>query len=239
MSRPSLPRLCWNRARGFPLRLALHKLVTRFQPRNPIPRAWRSPVEGPAVVGPTAWMAASHQQRGAALIVALILLLILSILGITSMRTTTMEEKMAAASHDRAIAFQAAEAALREGEAVALAQSTTSPKNAAFPNGGLYNNDNSNCNTSPCNAQGLCAQPDPDCPARWLDPNFNSWTNASKVNDIAGTPQYFVEYLGSNFPCDPANPNSPTTCSNYRITARSHPGTGRASVMLQSVFLTN
>lgn len=180
-----------------------------------------------------------HHQQGAALIVALILLLIMSILGISSVRTTVMEEKMAAASYDRSLAFQAAEAALRAGEAVALAQSTASPKNAAFPNAGLYTNANTNCETSPCNAQGLCAQPDPDCPSRWLAPGFNNWTNAPKVSDIAGTPQYFVEYLGNNFPCTPGDATSPANCSNYRITARSNTGPGRANVVLQSIFLTN
>ncbi|MGK0674477.1 MAG: PilX N-terminal domain-containing pilus assembly protein [Halothiobacillaceae bacterium] len=181
-----------------------------------------------------------RRQHGAALIVALILLLVMSILGISSVRTTVMEEKMAATSYDRSLAFQAAEAALRAGEAVALAQSTASPRNAAFPNAGLYTNANTNCETSPCNnAQGLCAQPDPDCPPRWLDPRFSSWANAPKVNEIAGTPQYFVEYLGNNFPCTPGNATSPTNCSHYRITARSNLGPERARVVLQSIFLTN
>lgn len=181
-----------------------------------------------------------HQQQGAALIVALILLLLMTILGLSSIRTTVMEEKMTATAYDRSLAFQAAEAALRAGEAIALAQSTTSPKNSAFPNAGLYTDNNDACGASPCNAQGLCAQPDPDCLARWLDPNFKNWVNAAKVNDLAGTPQYFVEYLGGNFPCNPADPTtSPANCAQYRITARSNPGTDRATVILQSIYLTN
>ncbi|MEO1750953.1 PilX N-terminal domain-containing pilus assembly protein [Thiofaba sp. EF100] len=180
-----------------------------------------------------------EHQQGAALIVALILLLIMTILGLSSIRTTVMDEKMTAASYDRSLAFQAAEAALRAGEAVALAQSTASPKNSAFPNAGLYTDSDSNCNTSPCNAQGLCAQPDPDCDARWLDSTFNNWANAAKVNDLAGTPQYFVEYLGNNFPCNPEDATSQPNCAQYRITARSIPGANRAQVMLQSTYLTN
>ncbi|MCW8889495.1 MAG: PilX N-terminal domain-containing pilus assembly protein, partial [Sedimenticola sp.] len=44
------------------------------------------------------------------------MLLIMTILGLSSMQTTTMEEKMAGAIRDKQIAFQAGEVALREGE---------------------------------------------------------------------------------------------------------------------------
>lgn len=55
-------------------------------------------------------------QRGAALVVALIFLLVLTLLGTTAMRGTTMQERMAGNTRDWNLAFQAAEAALREAE---------------------------------------------------------------------------------------------------------------------------
>lgn len=58
-----------------------------------------------------------RNESGAALIVALIMLLLISIVGVSAMQTTTMEEKMAGNLRDRHVAFQAAEAALRQGEA--------------------------------------------------------------------------------------------------------------------------
>lgn len=58
----------------------------------------------------------SAGQRGAALIVALIFLLVLTLLGTTAMRGTTMQERMAGNTRDWNLAFQAAEAALREAE---------------------------------------------------------------------------------------------------------------------------
>lgn len=58
-----------------------------------------------------------HRQCGAALLIALVLLLVLTILGVTAMQTTTMQERMAGNLRDRMVAFEAAEAALREGEA--------------------------------------------------------------------------------------------------------------------------
>lgn len=58
----------------------------------------------------------SRQQGGFALVVGLLLLLVLTILGVSAMRGTTLQERMAGNMQDRAIAFQAAEAALRAGE---------------------------------------------------------------------------------------------------------------------------
>ncbi|OGR32354.1 MAG: hypothetical protein A2091_00395 [Desulfuromonadales bacterium GWD2_61_12] len=55
-------------------------------------------------------------ESGAVLIVSLILLLVLTLLGITAMQSTTLEEKMAGNLADRNLAFQAAEAALRDAE---------------------------------------------------------------------------------------------------------------------------
>ncbi len=56
------------------------------------------------------------KQRGAALIVSLIILLVMTLIGVTSMQTTIMQEKMAGNSRDLSMAFQAAEGAARTGE---------------------------------------------------------------------------------------------------------------------------
>jgi len=55
-------------------------------------------------------------SQGSALIVSLVILLIMTILGLTAMQTTTLQERMAGNMKDRNMAFQAAEAALRAGE---------------------------------------------------------------------------------------------------------------------------
>ena len=57
-----------------------------------------------------------RSQAGAVLIVSLVLLLVLTILGVSGVQNTTMEERMAGNYRDRFSAFQAAEAALRVGE---------------------------------------------------------------------------------------------------------------------------
>lgn len=57
-----------------------------------------------------------NNQRGAVLIAGLMILVILSLLGITTMQTATIEEKMANNMGQRQRAFQAAEAGLRQAE---------------------------------------------------------------------------------------------------------------------------
>jgi type IV pilus assembly protein PilX len=57
-----------------------------------------------------------RRQRGAVLVVALVFLLLMTVLGVTSMSSTTLQERMAGNLRDNNLAFQAAEAALRSGE---------------------------------------------------------------------------------------------------------------------------
>ena len=55
-------------------------------------------------------------QEGFVLIVGLVILGLLTMLALSSMRDTTMQEKMAGASRASGLAFQAAESALRDAE---------------------------------------------------------------------------------------------------------------------------
>jgi type IV pilus assembly protein PilX len=179
------------------------------------------------------------KQKGAALIVSLVLLTLVALLGVAGVQTIGLEEKMAGHSFDRNLAFQAAEAALREAEqCVETNKPTTAlPTDADdCPGASAINN---------C-TDGLCPPPDKDCTPRWQYSNFNGWKDATgSLPALAGTPQYFIEYLGSTFSCSDtyscsrsiaSDPNC--NCKRYRITARSNPGAGRASVMLQSVYGT-
>jgi type IV pilus assembly protein PilX len=56
------------------------------------------------------------QQQGVVLVVALLMLLVITIVGVTGLQTTVLQETMAGAVRDKHIAFNAAEAALRDGE---------------------------------------------------------------------------------------------------------------------------
>lgn len=172
-------------------------------------------------------MTFGHHQKGVALFVVLMLLLVVTILGLSSLRSTVMEERMSANMFDRSLGFHAAESALREAEArVAL-----SATRAAFPS--------SNCNT------GLCATPDSNSTERWLDSGFSGWNGATTAVAPAasGQPQYIAESMGngSNWAgCERIEPRDPLCESpRYRISARSGAaGTDRAQVILQSYVAT-
>ncbi len=166
-------------------------------------------------------------QRGVALIICLILLLVMSLLGVAAIRGVAMEERMAGQSYDRSLAFQATEAALRAAELLIESK-------PADPVSG--------CGLVSPPGLMLCAPPAAGDTPRWQDTSFASWTDAATVGSstLAVTPQYFVEHLGNNFPCDPADQINNLNCKRYRVTARSRDNTsGRASVMLQSIYATD
>ena len=166
-----------------------------------------------------------RQQRGATLAIVLILLLVMTLIALASLRGTLMQERMASTALDRSRSFQAAEAALREGEATAANPGTVLP-------------------ASGCN-KGLCAKPDPTAAPVWEDATI--WSTAPEVTVNLGgetaKSRYIVELLADDIPptgsCTTTGDVSETTCSGkekrYRITARSQ-AAGRAEVTLQSIF---
>ena len=70
-------------------------------------------------------IAAPQSQRGFVLAVALIFILILVILGLSTMRNTVLDERMAGNTMDRNLALQGAEAALRDAETFIRTQFNT------------------------------------------------------------------------------------------------------------------
>ncbi len=181
-------------------------------------------------------MHSSRKQRGAILVVALIFLVVMTILILASIRGTVMQERMASNLYDRSLAFQAAEAALREGERFVL---ETSPKPPAI-----------GCD------RGTCAKPDPDETPAWQDED--NWDTAHsgvladddhkhviEIGTLPVPPQFLVELLADDMPevnlcaSTAIDPDAPCYAGpeglRYRITARSGEA-GRAVVFLQSVF---
>lgn len=69
-----------------------------------------------------------QRQRGMALLVSLIFLLLLTMLGIASMQSATLQEKMAGSVTLRNTSFQTAEAVLRLGETAIMASNFSMTK---------------------------------------------------------------------------------------------------------------
>jgi type IV pilus assembly protein PilX len=180
---------------------------------------------------------AIRRQRGIALAVVLILLVVITLLALAAMRGTLLEERMSGNVIDRGYGFEAAEAALRQGEAVAAGNPRLT---SGFP-------------TSGCGSdawQGYCAAPDPtdaDDNARWSDDNWEANSRASSVSDTltGAVPRYMVELLQTGLPATGScttdldvSPDAQCTGDEtiYRITARSV-ADGRADVTLQSTYV--
>lgn len=61
-------------------------------------------------------MTKHHRQAGASLLIALVMLVVVMLLGVTAARMSLTNEKSSRSDRDRQIAFEAAEAALRDAE---------------------------------------------------------------------------------------------------------------------------
>ncbi len=173
---------------------------------------------------------APARSRGAALVVGLLILLVITIIGLSSMRSTLLEERMAGNLRDRARAFEAAEAALREAEGCLL-NASARPVADTGP---------------PCSAKVWAANgPDPDAADEkpwWFDTSVDgTWwstngTGAAAVGSL--TPQYVIEEL--QFVPDAATLNIGTGNVPgrwfYRITARATGADSATEVLLQSTY---
>jgi len=174
------------------------------------------------------------KQQGAALAVSLIMLLVLTLLGIAGMQSTIMEEKMAGNMRDKAIAFQASESGLINGERHSQGSlSLISPFLA-------------NC------TGGLCLPSSTAIPV-WNDTTKVNWatsTNtfvyggivaATNLGLVSAQPQYIVELLpeppktsGQSLGLGKGTPLS--TVEVFRVTSRGIGGSTNAPVMVQSVY---
>lgn len=203
-------------------------------------------------------------QGGAVLIIALLFLTILTILGVTAMTATTFEEKMAGYARDNAVAFQAAEAALRDARRdlnsikilpfTAVRDPRISGK-TGFGDG--TDADNGSCGTSTVVPQtlGLC-RPFAYNAATGIPPTFNntvSLTGSPSVEHgtytgagmgsapgvattlLSRKPRYFIEAMC--LPQQGASLGDPTFCNFYRITAVGWGGNPNTRVIVQEIFL--
>jgi len=176
-------------------------------------------------------MRMTYHEHGAALITALVFLLILTILGISAMQMSILEERMAGNTRDLTIAFEAAESALRDGELDVL-----------------RNIDNTVIFHSDCSG-GLCLPTTTSTPNSaiidWGNNNFTrvygANTGATLLANVNSQPRYIIERIFVVAP--PVGQSlamgiTPTTKpSAYRITALGFGGSAESRVMLTSIFI--
>lgn len=172
-------------------------------------------------------------QKGFVLVMALVFLALLTIIGVTAMSTTSLEEKMAGNMKDRNLAFQAAETALLAAERWYENQ-TTKP---VFPDTahGLYVADStsavSNWDAVNWSSANVVTYP--------CTPTLTS-SCGSNVGKVNAQPKYIIEDLGE-LPEEKGSIVSPTDYKGKgstlaRITARGTGGTDAAVSMVQSTY---
>jgi len=167
------------------------------------------------------------KQSGSVLIISLIIMVVLTILGVSGMKSAVLEEKMAGNLRDSQLAFQAAEATLREAEQYIDNNIVSITNFDTNGSDGLYNK----------SQKKLWDQ------INW-DSNdsleFGSFSTNSAINT---PPRYIIQHVTSQI-----NSVDTLNMDNYGqgigagrvemflITARAIGNSGNAVVMLQSTY---
>lgn len=195
------------------------------------------------------------RQRGATLLIALVLLVVMTLLGLSSIRSTSMQERMGANLYDRSLAFQAVESALREAEATITINTAVTNTNGLYcpPNGvppSCAVPGPSATQTTPAEgATSATGAPETVFVERWKD-GTTQWTAAStwwnSVDSsmkarLGGTnrrPEYIIEYMGESEDGTGCGRRNETSCRGprYRVTARMPVVEGLPNVVLQTSF---
>ncbi|WP_252176446.1 PilX N-terminal domain-containing pilus assembly protein [Endozoicomonas sp. 4G] len=178
-------------------------------------------------------------QQGSVLLVSLVLLLILTVTGITSIRMTSLEEKMTGNFRNEQLAFHSAEVAVLEAESyVANTVFSLASFNPDCSNGLCFSGSQST-------EVGTCKN-GTDRP--WEDESV--WSSSSKhrttaiqLDGIAAQAKYIVEFR-CYLPRESSGPvPDPASVADwarfYRITVLATGGSTDARVMLQTTYKRN
>ncbi|MEE9494785.1 MAG: PilX N-terminal domain-containing pilus assembly protein [Gammaproteobacteria bacterium] len=162
-------------------------------------------------------------QRGAVLFISLIMLLVMTLLGVSGLKGTTIEEKMAGNLLDSIHALQAAEAALREGESQLTAVTVPNVSTTPWLSEANETSEGSPIYTTTGN----------------LTSSSSSADLTTTMSTLPNQPSYLVEILPpvTNRAQGPIGFNEQnTTSSFYRITAYSEGKTDKAIAIVQSIY---
>lgn len=192
------------------------------------------------------------QQRGATLVVGLIFMVALTLLGVMAMKSTLLQERMAGGSRDHSLAFQAAEAALRDAKRDILrlrADGTACTVGAAgcrtvdhvgVAGATEYKSNclNGLCRDNPCTG-GYAFGVGPHIAFLMTaapSVEYGTFTAAAAIDGVAAQPRYLIEYFTRPDSASPPSACAAEDIPMYRITARAVGANLNTVVMLQEVF---
>ena len=160
-------------------------------------------------------------QRGWVLVVGLVILVMLTILSMALMKTTRLEEKMAGATRDMNLSFQAAETALRVAESIIEEQTIESEFDSNKPDDGIYNQ----------------ATDEPLFTDDW-ESDENSQAITEELEGVTSSPLYMIKKLGkigSNLTITGYGDDN-TAPTVFRVTVRGTGGTNNRATLLRSHY---
>jgi type IV pilus assembly protein PilX len=166
-------------------------------------------------------------QNGSVLLISLVILLILTLVGVSAMRNTTLEEKMAGNMRDKGLSFQAAEATLRAAEKYIENNVLSTQAFDADGSDGFYDKSNMQVWKS----------------LSWDDNDSIENSGFDSTYNVAEPPRFIVQHIASI-----ASDENTLNLGNYGqntgagsvevflITARATGGSGGAPVLLQTTY---
>lgn len=178
-----------------------------------------------------------QQQQGIVLFMSLVMLLLLTALGVSSIQTTSLQQRMARHANDSSLAFQAAEVALRDGED--LLEGLSSLGNFGDPAAASLSGNEAN---------GYYYEEEPGVEPNWKE--LDDWTGDNgfrnstiNVTGVATQPKYIVEHVKTvvsdadvlnldNIGQDTGSGRTEV----FRVTARGTGATATAQVMIQGTY---
>jgi type IV pilus assembly protein PilX len=163
-------------------------------------------------------------QRGAALITALLLLVVLTILALSVMQMSRVQEKMVGNTRDLNVAFEAAEAAVRNGEALVRKQTSAVDCSAS-----------ASCKSWIKGSAPDLANQSPD----WWASTATAFADPTgkAMGAVKDNPRYVIEHLAF-VRTDGGVESSvePVGRDFYEVTARSTGASGLANTVVQTTF---
>lgn len=171
---------------------------------------------------------APKKEKGVVLFMSLVMLLIITVLGLSSVQTTSLQERMARNSRDSNLAFQSAEAAIKAAESIVNAYVVEDSFDSLVGS-----------------ESGLFFETGYNSTQNWVGFDWESgnYYSAAAIEGTAAVPKYIVEVVKTVVAYDDTlnlNNIGQDTGSGrthiYRITAYGTGGTSNAHVMIQSTF---
>lgn len=169
------------------------------------------------------------KQRGVVLVVSLVILLAMSLIGITAMQVTMLEERMSGNQRDRNLAFQAAESSLVDAVEWILNLASAPVVNATGSNGVWSQGE-----VGPAPDRSLFGEPGAAVPTGVIE--YGAQTSAPDLEGVADEPRFVVEEF--QFVADDLSAESLATRTGviyYTVTALGYGGSPNARTMLQAV----